>query len=225
MCRPPRFHFWTDSGDQAFSCELQQVRCAYKAAGSDKQCDERIYIGLPFCPEHLMQAKHLAIRPSGLVPGQLGLFAASSDHGARGVVFRPGQRVIEYIGEDISETELHRRYGATDAYVAPYAVCTSKNRYMDGACVRGAAAFANGAARASGGGANAVMYITPANSSVDARKLMLRATKRVRNGDEIICVYGTEYFRDDDASHHRTEYLPPPSAPQDTGTPKRKKVM
>ena len=211
MACVPKFYFWTDAGDQAFSGELLQAQCVHKDVVTGKQCNTRMYVGLPYCPVHLLQVKQLAIKPSVLVPGQLGLFAASNATapGAADdtIIFRPGQRLIEYVGEDISESELHRRYGATDAYVAPY-VLRIRDRYIDSACVRGAAAFANGFGRASQG-ANARAYVTPTNSRVDAQKFMLQATKCIRNGEEVILVYGTEYFKTDDTSHHRTEYPEP----------------
>ena len=201
----PSFYFWTDRDDVKFTCALQNARCVYRHGGTGKRCRVQINAGLPYCADHLAREKKLAIKPSLLVPGELGLFVECTDSEPGDIVFRPGQRIIEYVGEEITDRELDRRYGQGDTYTAPYAL-RLKHRIKDAACLRGAAAFANGVARVDDG-ANAAFHITPMNSLTDPNVFMMHATKRIRNGQEIIVTYGKTYFGDGKpASHHKTVY-------------------
>ena len=199
------FTFWTDSRNQRFTCTLKRVRCAYVNADSSAQCPATITVGLPFCAEHLASERRVAIKPSLLVPGQLGLFVHSPGAAEGDIVFRPHDRIIEYVGEDIDAAEVERRYGRGTGSAAPYVLNIGK-WFVDAACVRGAAACANGVGRVDDG-ANAGVHITPANSLANPRRFMLHATKRLRQGQEIILAYGKNYFKPGDTSRHSTSSL------------------
>ena len=198
------FRFWTGNHENEFSCRLKSVRCAYVSKATHARCPVHITVGLPFCPRHLAQERKVAIQPSLLVPGQMGLFVHAPGVSPGDIVFRLHDRIIEYAGEDISAAEVERRYGAGSDFTAPY-VLNIKTWFVDAACVRGAAAFANGVGRVADG-ANAGVHITPANSLANPRQFMLHATKRLRQGDEIILAYGKDYFKPGDTSCHSTSY-------------------
>ena len=198
------FRFWTHSGSKPkFSGPLKVVRCAY-VSPDGVACPVHITVGLPFCRRHLALEGKVVIKESVLVPGELGLFVDSPGAEPGDIVFRPRDNIVEYVGDDITAAELQRRYGAGDACVAPYVLHIGDEQYIDAACVRGAAACANGVGRVSDG-ANAGFHVAPVNSLRYPGRAVMHATKRLRQGDEIIVAYGKAFFKPGDTSRHTTD--------------------
>ena len=88
------------------------------------------------------------------------------------------------------------RYGREnkDGDYSPYAVKMSENKYMDCACERGIASYAN----ANPSHNNSRFSVSNTTNTVN-----LKATKRIRAGQEIFVSYGKNYFKVNNA-HHST---------------------
>ncbi|RZK26948.1 MAG: hypothetical protein EOO43_01205 [Flavobacterium sp.] len=134
-------------------------------------------IGSAFCSAHLAFNHHLKIKASTIPNAGLGLFAIDPlNSNSNEVLFRKGVTIVKYMGESINEAELKRRYGN---HTAPYGVQISQDRYEDGARIRSLA-------NTKPGYNNAILSIYRGHAS-------LKATKKIRNGDEIFVSYGRAY--------------------------------
>ena len=100
----------------------------------------------------------------------LGLFATA--------VIDKGAFIVAYTGRRISHAEAARREGRGNRYVFELDARWS----IDGASRRNIARYANHSCRPN------------AESDLVRGKLILRAIKRIRPGDEITYHYGKEYF-------------------------------
>ena len=119
----------------------------------------------------------------------LGLYAynKTSNHD---ILFRRGDSTIKYDAERLTELQLNRRYG--DDGTAPYAVRVNKNIIEDGALQRSAGSMANHKART----------YANADLTTNYKFCSLKATKNIRNGQEIFVDYGSQYrFNEDDYSY------------------------
>lgn len=126
---------------------------------------------------------NLRIKPSTIPGAGRGLFAASKTRGPGEVVFARGDRIIEYGGEHIIVAELNNRYPGT--LTAPYGLQEGAH-VEDGACNRGPGTLANHAPQRE---ANARYSFARGNP----QRMVLVATKPIRNGTEIRCNYGRGY--------------------------------
>lgn len=172
---PYRFKF-TAPGEFSFECTLQCERCnATNKTGA--QCSKTACIGVPYCHVHLYHQKHLKIKPSAIPGAGKGLFAAKPG-GGNDIVFRAGDRIIEYAGEAIDQPTLDHRYGN---YTAPYGLMRQRNQYEDAACKRGVGSLANHKPASQ---ANAKYSI-----GRNPPRMNLLATKNIRNGQEVCCSY------------------------------------
>lgn len=150
-----------------FEAPVLRVPCTH--------CNIPVRVGAPLCAFHLEELHGLRIGEEGrLGRGQLGLFATRS--------FRPGDFIVPYGGEVVTNAELERRYGNG---TAPYALELSSNRCLDGALLRSAGACANH-----------FMGLAPApNARFEKRggTMWLRAVERIERGDAILLDYGNDY--------------------------------
>lgn len=171
-------------GAHRFSCELRCGRCEATTRGGGR-CRARTCIGTPLCWMHLLSAKNLRVKPSALPGAGKGLFAVARRLPAGGIVFRRGDVVCEYGGDPVSMATLDARY--PDDATAPYGVeqDAAADRYENAACRRGVGSLAN---HAPGAASNARYWRSPADGRVH-----LRATRAIRNGDEVLCDYGSAY--------------------------------
>jgi hypothetical protein len=178
---PYRFSFTDSLGQPKFQCPIQCAQCAATSARSGAQCGRRVCIGLPCCWQHLRSNYNVTIQNS-MLHGK-GLFAWANGGNAQ-ILFRKGDRIVPYGGELLTHAELVDRYGPD---TAPYGVKLSNVRFVDGACSRGAGSVAN----ASSGGSppNAKLVVNAQKGSVS-----IRATRPIRNGDEILVSYGPAYW-------------------------------
>ena len=177
---PYEFRFYINH-ELHFRAKLYSEQCtAQKKNGQG--CKNICCIGSPYCWTHLLYIKNLRIKPSNIPQAGKGLFAMDPLTNDTKKVFSKGERIVEYDGELMHHAELERRYGE---YTAPYGVMISQNRdlYEDAALHRGVGSLCNHAA---GGRANARL-------AVSHSRIILIATKNIRNGDEILVNYGARY--------------------------------
>jgi hypothetical protein len=185
------FQFSVDNKTK-FQCKVHCAECtAVKPDGA--HCKRRVCIGSPYFYVHLMQIKHLRIKPSTLEGAGKGLFAMNRKAANDAVLFKKGDTIINYDGEVIDDEELEERYGNN---TAPYALETKEDSNVDCACERGV-----------GSSANSKPNHNNARISINRRKneAKLVATKNIKNGEEIFLSYGPS-FRFDERTSHRTVY-------------------
>jgi SET domain-containing protein len=141
---------------------------------------------------HLLSQKRLRIRPSTIAGAGKGLFAFDRTAAPDAVLWKRLHPIIEYDGELINDGLLHQRYGD---YTAPYAIRNVRDedlqdpfarRVEDGACRRGVGALANH--KPAREGANAFFY-----AQLHPNRIILKASRNIRNGDEIFVDYGEGY--------------------------------
>lgn len=188
--RSTRLTYTFTAPDRQFRCELQCGRCTATTT-TGGQCSKRTCVGVPLCWMHLLRDGHLRIKTSTVPGANKGLFAVKRGAGRDGVVFRRGDLITRYHGERLSEAQVDARYGESNAYTAPYAVHVVDDLFENGACVRGVGSMVN---HARGARANAKLDVGRGRESV------LRATKVIRNGQEIFIDYGSDYRLDEPVS-------------------------
>jgi hypothetical protein len=178
-----------------FQCNLECQRCI-GLNKSGQRCKRKVCIGLPYCFTHLTQCLHLKIKQSNLVNNAgKGLFAWDTNKNQDEVVFKRGNLICEYGGEFITREELDERYGEK---TAPYGIEINRNLCQDGACKRGIGVIANTANTKREN--NAEFYL----STRPQRMIKLRATRPIKNHEEILVDYGNEYDLHEDGVFHKT---------------------
>lgn len=190
---PYKFKFYIGN-DMNFQCNIESQQCIADNKNGGR-CSRRVCIGSKYCWTHLLFLKHLRIKNSNLPHGGKGLFAMNPQLEDNNIIFRPGDIIIDYGGEIMSDADLHDRY---DDNTAPYAARLKRNVVCDAACERSAGSLAN-----SGNNANQNNAILRANYRTNPQKIQLKASRIIRNNTEILLDYGDEYRFDDD-THHTT---------------------
>lgn len=157
-------------------------QCSAISASTKRRCTRNTCIGLGYCWAHLVKHKHLQIRFVNDKVGY-GLFAYNGT-GNNDVIFHINDTICDYDGERITQEELDNRYGP---YTAPYGYTINKSRNIieDGALHRGIGTMAN---HTSAKLCNARLSVNK-----DHTKGILKAHKLIRNGDEILVNYGSDY--------------------------------
>ena len=200
---PYQFSYSINNTNHTFRCDIQTVRCqSLRVGGNRGRCNRMCAIGTPFCYSHLLSERHLRIKASGLPNGGKGLFAQVSRNPAdNSVVFRNGETIIDYTGENINVATLNARYDLDPAnqFTAPYAYETVRDTsYIDAACDRGVGSLANHRPM---GTANAKFVKTTRNGVTTIR---LVAKGNIRNNREIFAPYGRTYRLRNPGTTHRT---------------------
>ena len=194
------FQFFVDN-HLRFSRNLRGYQCIGRKRDG-QQCARTSVIGCPYCYQHLKSMRHLKIRPSTIPAAGKGLFAEDPLRGDREIIFRRGDFIIEYTGENINEEELHERYGE---HTGPYAIEVrgrSNPRgglFIDAAAERGVGSLINHRGH----------HAANSEFVVDYRRnqARLRAIRPIRNGDEIFVSYGREYQLNEPGVNYRTKGL------------------
>ena len=114
------------------------------------------------------------------------------------VVFHQNTTIIDYGGEYITAEELHKRYYN---FTAPYTAELKRNVYQDCGCDRSIGSLANTAPTTNQN--NAILV---ANYRSHPQKVVLQATRPIRDGEEIFVDYGDSYHLNEN-THHRTKYI------------------
>ena len=185
------------NGQVTFSGNLQGRRCIGHCRNGIR-CSRRSVIGCPYCYQHLKSDRHLRIKPSTIHNAGKGLYAEDSTQAPNAIIFRRDDDIIEYIGETIDRAELNRRY---HHHTAPYALQVrgdnSNPLYIDAATIRGVGSLSNHRA---GHHQNARLVVNFQNNTA-----RLRATKNIRNGEEIFVSYGHQYHINEAGVQYRTK--------------------
>lgn len=190
---PPVFRFKIGPNVH-WESQLESIQCEDKVA-SGARCKRKCVIGSPYCYTHLRAKHSLRIKASTIPNAGKGLFADAPGEDENAIVFARGEKIIGYFGEKINLQELNDRYGK---YTAPYGFQVVKDRlYEDAALKRGVGSLAN---------SKPTLKENNATIIIDQRRkvVSLRATKNIRNGQEIFCDYGDEYQFDDGSSYSTT---------------------
>ena len=190
---------YTINGVVTFRANLRGQQCTgHRKDG--RRCSKRSVIGCPYCFLHLKSDRHLRIKPSTIANAGKGLYAEDSTQPDNAIIFRRGDNIIEYIGENINENELNRRY---QIHTAPYAIQVRGNNnprgalYIDAAAIRGAGSLSN---HRRGNQRNAELSVNFNNNTA-----RLRATRNIVNGSEIFVDYGHQYQIHEAGVNYRTK--------------------
>ena len=186
------FHFQNDEVN--FNEKLQSQRCEFLKR-NNQRCKNRCLIGLELCHVHTKSQLHLQIKKLTIPDAGKGLFAVGLSNE---IVFRVGQKIVDYNGEIIDEDELDERYGDG---TGPYAVKLHRNLYEDASVFRGTGSLANHTNRKTK--INARLSIKRNNTCQ-----LICFKKNIKSGDEILVDYDNEYTFDDDTciSTNRSKY-------------------
>ena len=188
------FHFLYQNPDNeddhwSFNGQLLSLRCTFEKPNGS-QCKRRCVVGLPCCASHLPVKFHVKVKDSLLKGAGKGLFAYDSKKDPNAVIFTgeqhrrraiiKGDKIVPYHGEILSKAQLDARYHNE---TAPYGIYISKNRFEDGALERGVGTLVNHKPKAQ----------SNAEFIVSNNRVWLRATKTIRNGEELYVNYGNSY--------------------------------
>ena len=175
---PPQFRFFIHD-DRHFAASLVCERCE-GTTKTGQRCTRSTCIGTRWCFQHLVSVKHLHVHDSTIHGAGKGLFAKDPKQDPDAILFNKGDKIIAYDGELINDATLKERYGA---FTAPYGIQISQDRFEDGALHRGIGSLTNHRPTAQ----------CNARFSVSHQRIVLVATKRIRNDREILVNYGRSY--------------------------------
>jgi len=184
-----------------YKCKLHQRKC------HAENCLKWVDIGYPYCTRHLKTKLYLKVLDSTVLNAGKGVFAWRRDM-PKNVVFKKGDRVCEYEGEVITQTELDKRYSfLTATYVMQSADTVDdnvpENLYVDSACLRSIGAMINHSNTP-----NCVVQLQHTNNQT---KLVVTATKQIKHKQELFINYERnnedqeKYFNEDVRQTHSTE--------------------
>ena len=186
---PSFFHFFGPPNQQ-FTGQLDCDRCTYiKADG--QRCKRNVCIGLPVCTTHLPYRFKVKIATSLIPNSGKGLFAYKIGADDNAIVFKKDETICPYDGEIIDQSTLINRYGE---YTAPYGLLTKSNppRYEDAATHRGVGSLINHLPSKKN------CKLTVNNQT---GKALIKATKTIRQGEELYVSYGRDYKMNEPARY------------------------
>ena len=198
------FTFYVDD-KPFFTGKLSNQQCM-ATSKAQVQCNNRTVIGAGLCWIHLLKQHNLAIRAATHGKGLFAVKADKPNFDDRLIVFRNGDRILEYTGDELSNDELTERYGDS---TAPYVMAKNKGLFIDAALLRGPASLANHSPKP-----NARAGVSNRNT------IVLTATRAIKHGQEILLNYdagrrrGEPKYSFTDAEHKTTSALVKPSKPQ-----------
>lgn len=193
----------TDQQPTRWEKPMKCMRCAHVNLDTDQRCKRMTCVTLPVCWQHLKSDYKLRVgrtslrNTAGARLNFLGLFACDESKDADAVVFKRQEYIIPYVAEEINGAELDARYPGEHTGV--YVVQNEADSYEDGAVVRGAAGLSNMCIARLAYKENG--RATCANNAQIAGRAganyfpFLRATKPIRNGEEVFTSYGQQYFK------------------------------
>jgi hypothetical protein len=186
-----KFKYLID-GEVNFECKLSSKTCTgTKKDGT--QCTRHTVIGQDICWQHLLSMKHLRIKKSLIHNAGKGLFAVDKTKGDNEIIFRKGDKILEYKGDIIDNEELNERY---DVNTAPYCVQINENEYVDSACSRSCGSLANTKPNHN----NASL-----TQNKRQHKIFVKCTKNIKNNEEILISYGRSYRINEPNVNHVTK--------------------
>lgn len=190
---PKQFVFKVD-GEVLFSYILNSTFCL-GTSKTGNRCKRKCIIGFEYCPTHLESIKHLKIKTSTIPNAGLGLFCFDRRLPDNSVVFNRNDVITAYNGTKLNRAQLEARY---QEYTAPYALKVGQNHYIDPATKRGVGSLINH---------KELLNQTNSRFSVNfqAHTATVKATKAIRNGQEIFINYGDEYNLDEEGVEYQTK--------------------
>jgi len=182
------------AGEQ-FSCTLTCMQCRARTPGgaAGQRCSRTVCVGLPYCWQHTRTKLNVRVGETGDAKIGKGLFAHAPANVSRHIpVFRPGQPIVTYEpAERLTKAQIDQRYdyGGFDP-TAPYGFDV-RSGALDAACVRSIASLVNDPkGRRPRMTSNSVFEELPQSMS----RVLLRATKNIYHGEEILASYGKDYW-------------------------------
>lgn len=197
------FNFKDNDTNKQFSCELKCKRCA-AIVKNGRQCGRTVCIGLPYCWYHLQQKEDIKIKEGRHGKGVFAWDKSNSNrrgaHVDNKTVFRAGDKITEYTGEKISKRQVDERYGPGDTVTAPYGLQLPDGKIEDGACKRGSGTIFNHSRYAREQKAK-LSYSRKMEGNRYVYNGVIRATKPIKNGEEIFVNYGNDYRFGENTTH------------------------
>lgn len=201
---------WKFKYEDSFECNMECMQCM--ARMGNRRCTRKSCYTIPYCWQHLKLIAHLRVGRTTLKNPDTGrrftfrgLFACDAKNPG-GIVFRHKDIITPYVGEILNQDELDERYDEDE--VAPYVehinvgMVGDPSIYVDGACIRGVGALANDATGSTCTTGHRKCHTNAEFFSVNNESYpVLRATKNIRDGDEIFVNYGPEYWAGDQRPH------------------------
>lgn len=187
-----------------FFCPINCRQCNY--VKPDRiQCKNRVCIGIPLCWMHAQVVYKLRVKDSR-IHGK-GVFAhdPKSKKDNLKIVFKKGQVILEYLGEILDQNELERRYSSG---TAPYTLKVKDSVFVDAACERSISSIIN---HSTSKFANVEFSyrLDKSRRSVSNRSgrvMVIVAKKNIRNNQELLVNYGSDYVFDEPGTFHQTKY-------------------
>ena len=195
---PYQFSFYDQQGLK-FRENLRSFHCS-ATNDTGTHCHNISVIGEHYCWIHLLWKKHLRIKPSNIQGAGKGVFAVNKRLPDNAVIFQKGQTILNYDGEEINRHTLEQRYGNN---TAPYAVQVNRQRdiYEDGALDRSVMSCVNSPPN----GTQANCRLT---TNTERTHCIVKASRDIRNGQELFANYGGEYrFGEEEGTHFTTRYV------------------
>jgi hypothetical protein len=195
---PYQFHYFPTN----FKGNLATEQCQGRNKNGQR-CRRKCAIGFEYCFQHLRSQEHLNVKTSNIPNAGKGLFAYDKSAPDNAIIFRPKDVIADYNGEQISRAVLDERYGDHDENTAPYAIFFKRSpqeTYVDAALKRSVAALAN--SKPDNGQSNA--QFKP-NYTIRPQRVQMRATKPIRNYQEIYPAYGRGGYRLQ--NNYKTKYI------------------
>jgi len=192
---PYIFTYYNPNHTIRFQHPLATERCI-GTSKSNLQCRRIISIGINRCFQHMPDLK---IKNSTIDNAGKGLFAYNRNRPNDAILFKSNEKIVDYLGDTIDNNELNHRYGND---TAPYALKINNNLYIDPATRRGIGSLAN---KPDAHNPNPLLRQPNAKFSVNTRyhTASLKATKNIRNHQEILTSYGHNYVIQD---NYTTKY-------------------
>lgn len=173
------------------SCQLKCTRCIATTA-KNTRCRNKVCIGTDTCHVHRTKTLGLAVKKSTIPNAGKGLFATRD--------FKQNEVIGKYTGDVLTPEENSQRHGKHPVHdLNAYGVSiTSAKKVVDASCNRSLMSLANGSANRSKSNARFMDKLVEG-------KVNVRATKKIRKGQEIIVHYGKGYFTASKYHKHKTK--------------------
>ena len=184
-----------------FRAPLITKRCICDSS-TGQRCNNKTVIGSPYCWIHLMNIKHLRIKESNIRNAGKGLFVMDRTAEDNAIIFHRGETIIFYHGEIINRDELERRYRNK---TAPYGIQIYQNRFEDAALERGPGSLLNHTTEDNANCEFSISRNNKRNPNLN-HLIYLKATKNIRNGQELLVSYGSDYRFNERGVEYRTYY-------------------
>jgi hypothetical protein len=189
-----------DSSNLMFAQELQPQRCNFKLKNRNL-CKRKQNIGTEYCFQHLPSYMKLKIKETNDGRGKGVFVIGSKEQPPQHIVFKKGDIIAKYNGEEIDRDELLRRYGE---FTAPYTVQAEED-YVDAAAIRGVGAMINAVNISET--KNCILAMvkdisgdkiddwnrTNPRDTVSQNDVVVMATKNIKAGAQLLLNYGDAY--------------------------------